>query len=234
LLTRIRSTTSTQRSTAIEFQAVIFDLDGTLLDTLEDLADSTNAALERLGFSPHPTDSYRYFVGEGRDVLAERALPPAGRNQANVTAVATAITEEYRRRWAGKTAPYPEIPSTLDKLQELGLRMAVLSNKPHDFVKLTVDRFLSRWSFDVVLGHKPEMPRKPDPAGALHIAELFGMAPARFVYVGDTNVDMFTANSAGMFAVGALWGFRNEDELQDSGAKVVIEKPADLLDIFRP
>jgi len=224
---------STQRSTAIEFQAVIFDLDGTLLDTLADLADSANAALGRLGFSPHPIDSYRYFVGEGRDVLAERALPPASRSQENVASVATGITEEYRRRWADKTTPYPQIPSMLDKLQELELQMAVLSNKPQDFVELAVDRFLGRWSFDAVLGHNTEIPLKPDPAGALHIARLLAIEPARFVYVGDTNVDMFTANSAGMFAVGAMWGFRSADELQRSGAKVIIDKPTDLLDIVR-
>jgi phosphoglycolate phosphatase len=143
------------------------------------------------------------------------------------------MTDEYRRRWAHNTRPYPGIPALLSELQGLKIPMAVLSNKPHEFTQLMVDKFFCEWSFCIVLGHEASMPPKPDPAGALQIAEELNIAASEFIYLGDTNTDMQTANAAGMFAVGALWGFRTAEELLSSGAQVIVEKPSEVLNLLQ-
>jgi len=214
------------------YKAVLFDLDGTLLDTLEDLADSMNVVLRRFGFPEHPVEPYKYFVGDGVDNLVLRTLPEAHRDPATVQLCMAAMREEYARRWADKTHPYDGIPELLDALTARGIRMAVLSNKPDDFTKLCVARLLPRWRFGLVAGMRPSGPKKPDPAGARAAAEHFGLRPAEVLYLGDTNTDMQTAVAAGMFPVGALWGFRTADELVANGAKVLIEKPLDLLQLL--
>jgi phosphoglycolate phosphatase len=199
---------------------------------LLDIANSANAALARFGFPIHPTDSYRYFVGDGRDCLVRRALPKEHRDDQTIGKCAAIVTEEYGKRWVENTKPYAGIPELLSALQKLGVIMAVLSNKPHEFTQLMVDQLLSDWSFHVVLGLKPSMPPKPDPGGALQIAKELDIAASEFVYLGDTNTDMKTANAVGMYAAGALWGFRTADELLKSGAKVLVDRPSDVLSLF--
>jgi len=216
----------------VRHAAVLFDLDGTLLDTLEDLADATNAALARLGFPPHPLEAYRYFVGDGLERMIRRALPEGRRDQATVGRAADLMRGIYAEHWADKTRPYPGVPELLDALAERGVRMAVLSNKPHDSTRLCVARLLPRWRFDAVLGQSEAIPPKPDPTGVREIVARLGVPAERFLYLGDTNTDMRTANAAGMFAVGALWGFRTADELREAGARVLIEKPAELLGLL--
>jgi phosphoglycolate phosphatase len=216
----------------MRFHAVLFDLDGTLLDTLEDLADSTNAALRAQGFPEHPPAAYRYFIGDGVENLVRRALPPERLEAATLARSAELMRREYSGRWADKTRPYPAVPELLDALTARGLPMAVLSNKPDDFTRLCVQRLLPRWRFEVVIGAGVGMPRKPDPAAALRIAARLNLPPARIVYLGDTNTDMQTAVAAGMYAVGALWGFRTASELTASGAQVLLEKPTDLLRVI--
>jgi len=216
----------------MRYEAVLFDLDGTLLDTLEDLADSTNAVLEKRGFPRHPIPPYRYFVGDGVANLFRRALPKDRRDEAIVTECIDEMREEYGRRWADKTRPYDGVPEMLDALVERGVRMAVLSNKPDDFTKLCVEKLLPGWTFEVVRGVRDDGKRKPDPAGAMDIAGQLEIPPAGFLYLGDTNTDMKTAVAAGMFPVGAIWGFREADELMANGAKALIEKPMELLDLF--
>ena len=211
---------------------VYTDLDGTLLDTLEDLADSTNAALEQMGLPQHPVDAYRYFVGDGARVMAERALPAEKRDGATIEACRDRLVAEYSQRWDKKTRPYPGVEEMLSQLAKRGIKMAVLSNKPNDFVELSVNRFLDNFHFDCVFGVQADIPKKPDTAGVLKIAALLDVRPEQFLYLGDTNTDMQTANAAGMFAVGALWGFRTAEELMQSGAKALIEKPLDVLDFF--
>jgi len=213
-------------------RAVLFDLDGTLLDTLEDLADSTNAAVGRLGFPPHKLAAYKYFVGDGIVNLARRALPEAHRDEGTVARCVALIREIYADHWADKTRPYPGIPELLDALAERRVPMAVVSNKPHDFTKLCVARLLPRWRFEAVVGVSDSVPPKPDPKGALGVAAKLELWPAHILYVGDTNTDMKTAHAAGMYPVGVLWGFRPADELKASGAKVLIGKPAQLLDLL--
>lgn len=213
----------------MKYKAVMFDLDGTLLDTIQDLAESMNAVLQKLGFPQHSVDKYRYFVGDGMEKLAQRALPVE--SEEVVSTCVDAMREEYGRRWDLKTRPYPGIEKMLDELKRRGLVLTVFSNKPDDFTKMVVSHYFGDDRFAVVMGAKLFSP-KPDPAGALHISEQLGIDPGQFVYVGDTNTDMRTAVGAGMYPVGVAWGFRTEQELVESGAEVVVRTPGELFNLF--
>jgi phosphoglycolate phosphatase len=214
------------------YRAVLFDLDGTLVDTLQDLADSANYVLASSGFPQHEVQAYRYFVGSGVRALASMALPEDARDRQTVDIVASKIEEAYSRRWAEHTLPYPGIPELLDALTDLGIRMAVLSNKPQRSAELTVSRLLPRWHFDIVEGERPGVPLKPDPFAALQIARLMKMEPGEFLYLGDSATDMRTAVAAVMYPVGALWGFRTAQELLTGGARALIQRPVDLLPLL--
>lgn len=216
----------------MKFKAILFDLDGTLLDTIDDLSNSMNAVLERKGFPTHGTEAYKYFIGDGIRNLVIRALPEDNRTEAMVDQCLAGMKEEYGKRWDEKTKPYEGIPELLDALQAKGIRMTILSNKADEFTRLVVDKLLPRWEFDVVFGERPSVPKKPDPAGAIEISRMLRIPAQEFLYLGDTHVDMRTANAAGMYAVGALWGFRKADELVEGGAKVLIPKPETLLDLL--
>jgi phosphoglycolate phosphatase len=216
----------------MRYKAVLFDLDGTLLDTLDDLATAANRVLAAQSLPVHPVAAYRSFVGDGVRVLVERILPPALRSAQKIDETVTAFIEEYGRNWHVRTVPYPGIAAMLDQLIALGLRLTILSNKPDAFTRLCVERLLPQWRFDPLLGQRPGVPKKPDPAGALEIATLLGLEPAEILYVGDSSVDMRTARSAGMDGVGVLWGFRDAEELQAAGAWRLIAQPLDLVPII--
>jgi phosphoglycolate phosphatase len=216
----------------MKWKAVLFDLDGTLLDTIEDLADSMNQVLTDRGFPIHTLGAYKYFVGEGVEALIRRALPEDQLRPELLNQCLEAFREEYSRRWQNKTRPYPGIPELLDNLTGLGLKMAILSNKQDHFTRIMVAKLLPRWRFEPVLGARPAVPKKPDPAGALEIAEALQIAPDCFVYVGDTGIDMKTSCAAGMVPVGVLWGFRPAAELRAQGARWLIEKPGDLVSLL--
>ncbi len=217
----------------MSYKAVIFDLDGTLLNTLDDLADSMNTVLKGLGFPEHDVDKYRYFVGDGMEILCQRVLPEGHRDAVMINKCLLGMREEYGKCWKNKTKPYKGMDQTLDNLKALRIKTAVLSNKPDSLTRLTVEQLLSRWKFDVILGERPGVPRKPDPAAALEIAQRLDIKPEQIVYLGDTGIDMKTATSAGMYPVGALWGFRTREELMENGAAMVIAEPTELLTLFR-
>ncbi|MFH0963847.1 MAG: HAD family hydrolase [Planctomycetota bacterium] len=214
------------------YRAVLFDLDGTLLDTVDDLADSMNCALARLGFPGHDTAAYKRLVGDGVEHLARGALPDGRRDKKTVAQCLAAMRDEYGKRWANKTRPYAGIPELLDALTSRGVPMAVLSNKLDDFTKIITASLLGKWRFSHAAGARPGVRRKPDPTEALRIARDMAVPPADFLYVGDTGTDMRTANAAGMFPVGALWGFRDAQELLEGGARTLIEKPVELLGLL--
>lgn len=216
----------------LKYPGIIFDLDGTLLDTIDDLADSMNQVLRDLGFPTHTVGAYKYFVGEGVETLIRRALPEDQLRPELLDQCLGALREEYSLRWENKTRPYPGIPELLDHLTGLGLKMAILSNKLDHFTRIMVARLLPRWRFEPVFGARPSVPKKPDPAGALEIAEALHLVPDHFIYLGDTGIDMKTASAAGMAPVGVLWGFRPADELRTQGARWLIEKPGDLVSIL--
>jgi len=216
----------------MKYQAVLFDLDGTLLDTIEDLRDSMNWALGRQGFAPRPVAECKLFVGDGVESYARRALPEGNRDDETVARCIADMRADYSQRWAEKTRPYEGIPDLLDALTQRGVHRAVLSNKPDDFTKMMVAKLLDRWVFDPVRGARDDVPRKPDPAGAVRIAEELGLPPEQFLYVGDTNTDMKTGVAAGMFPVGVLWGFRDAEELIANGAGVLVESPREIVDLL--
>jgi len=214
----------------MKFKAAIFDLDGTLLDTIEDLTDSINAALARMGYPGHSIEECKLLVGDGLESFVERALPDERRNNPAANArLRDLLRQEYTRRGATKTLPYDGIPELLDELVRRGISLAVLSNKPHESTQIMIRVFLSRWTFRAVVGARDGIARKPDPGSALEIARLLETAPEEIIYLGDSDTDMLTAKAAGMFAVGALWGFRSAEELKANGARVLVEKPTDLL-----
>lgn len=210
-------------------RAVLFDLDGTLLDTLEDLADATNQALARLGFPPRPVENFRYYVGNGALNLVRRVLPDDQQDEQTVQNCLEAFGEEYARCWDRKSKPYAGVPELLAALGGRGVPMAVFSNKPDQFAKLCVEKLLPHARFEMVIGAGGDVPHKPDPTGAGLIAERLGIPPGEFLYVGDTGTDMQTASAAGMFPVGVAWGFRPANELVENGAKILIAEPSLLL-----
>jgi phosphoglycolate phosphatase len=214
------------------FSAVIFDLDGTLLDTIDDLTDAMNAALAAMGFPTHSVERCKHFIGDGVRLYVERALPPHARDEQTILKMIDRYRREYSARWRSKTRPYEGVPELLDLLRTRNIPAAVLSNKPHDFTKVCVQRLLPQWQFAAVLGEGPDVPKKPDASGALAIARQLGLAPREVLYVGDTNTDMRTAVAAGMYPVGALWGFRTAGELLDAGAAKLIERPLDLVGLI--
>ena len=216
----------------MRFSAILFDLDGTLLDTLEDIADATNAALRTLGVAEYPVSDYKIFVGDGVETLIQRVLPPERNTPEMAARCADLMRAEYGRCWSRKSRPYPGVPEVLDELTRRAVPMAVLSNKPHGFTQLCVAKLLPRWKFAAALGLTADRPKKPHPAGALEIAAAMRLRPDEILYVGDTNTDMQTAVAAGMYPVGALWGFRDAAELLENGAKQLIADPSQVLDVF--
>lgn len=214
-------------------RAVIFDLDGTLLDTIEDLTDSMNAALAGLGYPPLTIEKSKVLVGDGIDTFVTRALPIKDRENAEtVRRLREAMRAEYRVRNAVKTRPYPGVPEMLDALAARKIPLAVLSNKPHPSTLDVIARFFPDRPFRAVLGAREDVPIKPDPTSALEIARMLDVSPAEILYLGDTNPDMQTAGAAGMFAVGALWGFRTREELLANGARALAASPLEVVDFF--
>lgn len=215
------------------FQGVIFDLDGTLIDSLLDIAEAANFALTRLGFLPHPVESYRYFVGEGARKLIERVLPENSRDLQTVDECLAVYQDRYREFWNVHTRPYPGINEMLDLLTERRVHLAVLTNKPDELARLYVHEWFAKRNFDPIFGAGKERPLKPDPSGALEIAKTLRISPRDFIFVGDTRTDIETARAAGMTAIGALWGFRTRQELEAAGADAVISSPLGLLKLLR-
>ena len=214
-------------------RAVLFDLDGTLLDTLSDIAACVNVIRVELEMPPHPRDAYRNFVGDGLTELLARAFPARALRGPGLKLRARRFEELYAEHSMDQTRPYPGVARMLAGVVRRGLPMAVVSNKPQRFTEECVAGLLPRWRFDVVLGARSGSPMKPDPAGPLAAARAMDVPPGAVVYLGDTGVDMKAAVAAGMFPVGALWGFRDAEELERSGARVLIRRPGELLGLLR-
>ena len=216
----------------MQFKAICFDLDGTLLDSLADLANCTNKILLKRGFPEHPETAFRYFVGDGAKMLMTRVIPEEVRNESLIEECRQDFEATYREYWDEQTVPYEKIPELLNALQRRKLKLTVLSNKPHEFTLLAVNKLLPSWYFEMILGQREGVPRKPDPAGMLEICEKMKIPPGSFIYLGDTATDMKTSVAAGCFSVGVLWGFRSEEELRDNGADAIVKDPLDVLDLL--
>ncbi|AFE08962.1 phosphoglycolate phosphatase [Corallococcus coralloides DSM 2259] len=212
-------------------RAVLFDLDGTLVDSLGDIATAMNHALQQHGLPPHPEAAYLRFVGEGVAKLAERATGGAAPSlQGQVLATYHAY---YDTHLFDRTCAYPGVEAALAELAADGVRLGVLSNKSDDFVKRLAARLLPGVTFSAVYGERPGIPRKPDPTAALALAAELGVAPDACGFVGDTSVDMDTAKAAGMYGVGVTWGFRTAEELRAHGARAVVSSAGELLAALR-
>ncbi|MDF2516529.1 MAG: phosphoglycolate phosphatase [Sphingobacterium sp.] len=210
---------------------IIFDLDGTLLDTLQDLGDSCNAILQQYGYPTHPLSAYKKFVGNGVQKLIERALPEHARSTEIIATLLTAFKTNYEQQTISHTKPYVGIVTLLEKLKSSGYLISVASNKYHEAVIPLMEKYFPTIAFDLILGHRTGHPAKPDPDIVLDTLQTLGIAKENCYYVGDSSVDMDTANHAAVTAIGVTWGFRDENELRQHGAKYIIHAPQELLDI---
>lgn len=216
-------------------QAVLFDLDGTLLDTVKDLGTATNAVLARFGYPTHPVEAYRAFVGNGVATLARRALPPgeeARLGAEGLRRLMEAVLAAYPEHAKGSAVPYDGIAELLAFLRSRGIARGVLSNKPHAATVAAISHFFPDGGFAPVLGAVPDKPLKPDPSRALEMAAAWNVPPGSVLYLGDTDVDMLTATAAGMYPVGAGWGFRGEEELRAAGAAVICATPREVIPLL--
>ena len=212
-------------------KTVIFDLDGTLLDSIEDIASSMNKVLESLQLPTHKIEDYKYFVGGGVDILVENALSDQSKE------IKDEVTKRFKIEYDGKlhskTLPYDGIYELLDELKKLDINLAVLSNKPHEFTVSYVNHFFKNYDFKEVHGQKEDVPKKPDPKAAIDIVKCLNSSCENSYFVGDTKIDMQTAKSANMTAIGVLWGFRDEKELRDFGADFIVSNPLEILEILK-
>jgi phosphoglycolate phosphatase len=221
---------NTAASMSTEVQGYIFDLDGTLLDTLESLANCYNRVLTRLGHPSHAVDAYRYFIGDGARRCIERCLPAHARTDQQIEEALALQQADYQASWQQDAQPYPGIVEMLEHLSQRDLPLTVLSNKDHEFTLACVEHFFPTITFQQILGFSHNVPHKPDPTGAQTIARALDIPAASIVFVGDTAMDMQTAVTCGMSAVGVLWGFRHAEELVEAGAQHLIQDPHNLLD----
>jgi len=212
-------------------KAFIFDLDGTLIDSLADLAEGINRMLDDRGYPRQPLDAFPLYIGDGVRVLVEKALPATALAGEDVEARVLDYQRHYGDTWNQETRPYDQIVELLQSLRARGYKIGVLSNKPHAFTVLCCDHFFPDFKFDVVFGARDGVERKPNPAGALEIAKLMDLSPEDCAFVGDSGIDMETAVRAGMLPIGVKWGFRDEAELREHGAEVLVEHPSEILDI---
>jgi phosphoglycolate phosphatase len=211
----------------MSFLSVIFDLDGTLLDTLVDLAATCNEVLCDHCFPVHPLHAYKTFVGDGLYVLMQK-ITPAGTDDEVIKQCCIQFTRRYSRSWKRNSCPYVGINDMLSALQNHGVSLAVLSNKPHDFTKLFVEHFFPAGLFSLVYGQRDGFPKKPDPSVALNIAAEFGTLPEETLFVGDSGVDIMTGKAARMVTAGVSWGFRSVVELKENNADIIVHNPLEL------
>ena len=209
---------------------IIFDLDGTLLDTLEDLTNATNAALHYHGFAARSLEEVRMFVGNGIGNLIKKAVP-AGTDKDDYDTVLAYFKDYYEMHCMDKTGPYEGIPELLEQLSEKGYRMAIVSNKIDSAVKELNDRFFGTY-VSVAVGEQEGMQRKPAPDMVLEALCRLGAEKESAVYIGDSQVDLQTAENSGLNCISVLWGFRDREELEENGARVFAETPADIIEIL--
>jgi phosphoglycolate phosphatase len=213
----------------MSIDAIIFDLDGTLLNSIGDIAACGNEALASMGFPLLTVDEFRMYVGDGMTGLARKVLPPGKRDEATVGKFLEMYRALYSRKWNETTVPYEGIEDLLGTLRARGIPLAVLSNKRDEFTKVCVDTLLPTGIFQEVRGESEITPHKPDPQGALTIAESLGVVPQRCLFVGDSEIDVETARRAGMDFVGVEWGYRSRMELEKAGAEKLVKAPNQLL-----
>ena len=215
-----------------KIKLVIFDLDGTLLNTISDLAHSTNYALEKNGFPVHPIEAYNFFIGNGINKLFERALPENEKTEQNVLLIRKDFIPYYFEHNMDYTEPYEGIPELLKSLQYKGYLLAVASNKYQSATETLIKSLFPDISFAAIFGQRDGVPVKPDPSIVHDIFKITGISPEETIYIGDSGVDMQTASNSGVMSIGVTWGFRPLEELEDAGASYISDNTADILKII--
>jgi phosphoglycolate phosphatase len=213
----------------MNFNAIIFDLDGTLLDTLQDLVNTLNTVLTLHSYPVHTIDECRFLVGHGMRELIRKALPEGADTPENIDLLLKEFMIHYADNWNVNSRPYPGIAPMLDSISERNIKMAILSNKADHFTRLCAESLLKQWNFNVVMGHHNGIAHKPDPEGVLLVARMLHEDPSSILYVGDSGIDMLTASRAGMYPLGVLWGFRPKSELLEFGAKTLVQHPEEII-----
>lgn len=210
-------------------QAYIFDLDGTLIDSLADIAESINRMLDDRDYPRCKAEDFKQMVGDGMEKLVERALPEAVREEKLILTCVEEYRAHYDTLWNAQTRPYEGIHEMLAELKARGMKLGVISNKAHRFTVPMTEHFFGTEIFDHILGQRPEVPRKPDAAGAHEMAAVLGVDLTACAYVGDSGIDMAFAKNAGMLGIGVSWGFRSVQELREHGAQIIVDHPRELL-----
>lgn len=208
-------------------EGLIFDLDGTLVDSLAGIGTSLNHALESLALPYHVTADVRRFIGDGSWMLAKRAAP-AGSSDERISAIEQAFKAHYDATWIHGTVPYPGIPEVLESLQALGHPLAILSNKPHPFTAAIVKAVFPGITFDAIVGQRSGIPHKPDPAGALEIVRTFGLPASECILIGDSTIDIATSRNAGIRSIAVTWGYHDRGPLEAAGPESLIDSPEEL------
>lgn len=209
----------------------IFDLDGTLVNSIEDIAFAVNRGLRIMGLPERPLSAFNLFVGDGMYKLCERALPENSKER--VQELLTLYNDYYIEHCCVLTKPYDGIPQVLEELKLYGIKIAVLSNKPHPQTMNVIEKLFGDDIFDYVLGQKPEFPVKPNPAALLHVLESVGVSRDASVNIGDSNVDIILGRNSGIDSIGAAWGFRGREELIDAGAERIADTPSQICDLIK-
>ncbi len=210
---------------------VIFDLDGTVCDTIEDLPDATTHAMRTLGHPPHDVSAYKYFVGNGIPKLIYRALPEGYKSEEEHAKAMKLMLDYYAVHFADKSAPYDGILEMLSALKAKGIHIAICTNKAHHMAMEIAEKIFGG-IFERVIGHTADRPLKPDPFSPDEIIKEFGATPAETVFIGDSGVDMKTALNTKTHSIGVTWGFRTVDELKENGAEHIADTPSDILNII--
>ena len=216
----------------MKFKGIIFDLDGTLVNSLEDIADAMNKALQSLDYPTHSYDDYQYFIGSGLRNLVSKALPETNNDENQIEKSLNSMIDVYRDNCTNQTKAYQGIVELLNELKSRKLKLGVFSNKADALTK-EITKALFPDVFDPIVGLSTESLKKPNPFEALEISKSWGLQPEEMIFVGDSGIDMQTATNANMHAVGVSWGYRPEKELMENGAQHILNHPLDLIPILQ-